>query len=910
MGLSVLAVAAPLVGAAQAALAPDSVITTGLVTTTDPRHATQAIGIVGRDQLTVAPASTVEDALQGQIAGVLVEQNNGGAPGGGMQVQIRGVASINSAAQPLYVIDGVIANNETVNSGLNAVTSAGPMPLAQDVEDNSPNRIADINPADIDRIEVLKGPAASAIYGSKGAAGAILVTTRRATTPRPQWQLTGRVGTYLPANTLPLRAFPTYESANAWWRNDGEQPADLPVTLYTGYHNFQSQLYGGGEASGEGDLSVRGIAGGTNYFGSVLAKYDNGVMQNTGYNKRAARINLTQTLSPSLSASASLYYQQSLAVRGVNGNDNIGISPYDVFATSASFLDLDKRNANGSWVINPFAPSNPFADAALIETPTSVNRFIGGGSFRWLAYRHGNQSLQVSVDGGLDVASQRDMNYAPPSLEIEEFSPLPGVVNINKAHTGYDNVSVNLVHHAVPLRDVDATSSIGLSQDDRETTNPDQVGVGLAPGVMSPDAGKIESQLAYRYRARSQALYAQEQVTTLASRLAVAAGVTAERSAVNGDFSATYLYPKFGASYELPKFLSVIDELKLRVAYGEAGTAPGYGFSFNNAQNFYGTLAGEERGVVIGPNPNSNIYYQLADTHLQPERSAELETGFDAMLLQSRAQFSATVYQKRVSNLVELTPAPIAPSFAGGAANGGTFTNQGIELSLAGWPLQRPSGLSWLAGLTFARNYSRVDALPDGPFAIAPQFGRFYGTYWAQVGRSVSEIVNVYQGAPDGTPQQVGDAQPTFVMTLSNTFSWHGFRLYGLVDWHRGGSVINVTNAYYDNGLFLLADSAASLRRLEALAEAEMPYVESASFLKVREITVSYDVPPRLLGLSRGILHGARLSASAHNVFAVFRYSGLDPEVSNFGNTPVTRGQDVTPYPPARSFFLSVDLNM
>ncbi len=748
VGLGALAVAAPLVGTAQVPIAPDSQITTGLATTTDSRHVMQAISVVGGSQLIAAPAPTIEEALQGRIAGVSVQENNGGAPGGGMQVQIRGVASISSIAQPLYVIDGVIANNETVNSGLNAVTSAGPMPLAQDVEDNSPNRISDINPADVERIEVLKGPSASAIYGSKGAAGAILITTRRGTSPRPQWQLTGRMGTYLPANTLPLRTFPTYESANAWWRNDAQQPMDLPTALYTGYHNFQSQLYGGGEVSGEGDLSVRGIAGGTNYFASVLAKYDNGVMRNTGYNKRGARINLAQTLSSSLSASANLYYQHSLAVRGVNGNDNIDISPYNVFATSASFLDLDKQNADGTWVLNPFAPSNPFADAALIQTPTSVTRFLAGGSLRWLAYRHGNQSLQVLVDGGIDVAGQHDMNYAPPSLEVEELSPLPGVINIDRAHTGYDNASVNVVHHAVPFRDVDATSSIGLSQDDRETSNPDQVGVGLAPGVMSPDNARITSELQYRYRTRSQSLYAQEQVATLGSRLAVTAGLTAERSAVNGEFGGVYLYPKFGASYEVPKFLRVVDELKFRVAYGEAGIAPGYGFNFNNAQNFYGTLVGEERGVVIGPNPNSNIYYQLNDTHLQPERSAEIETGFDAMLWQSRAQFSVTVYQKHVGNLVTLTSSPIAPAFAGAAVNGGAFTNQGIELSLGVWPIKRPTGLSWLAGLTFTRNYSRVDALPNGPFPIAPEFGRFYGTYWAQVGRSVSEIVNITRAHP------------------------------------------------------------------------------------------------------------------------------------------------------------------
>jgi outer membrane receptor protein involved in Fe transport len=502
------------------------------------------------------------------------------------------------------------------------------------------------------------------------------------------------------------------------------------------------------------------------------------------------------------------------------------------------------------------------------------------------------------------------MNYAPPELQVEQLSQLPGVVNLNRAHTGYDNVSINVVHHIVPARELDATSSLGVSQDDRQTSNPDQVGVGLAPGVKSPDQATIRSALEYRYRVRTQSVYAQEQVVTLGSRVAVTAGLTAERSALNTDFGGFNLYPKAGASYRVPQFARFLNDLKLRVAYGEAGMAPGYGFNFNNAQNFYGTFLGQVRGVVVGPNPNSNIFYQLNDTHLQPERSAELETGFDATLLDERAQLSATVYQKRVSNLTMLTPSAVDPGLAGGAVNSGSFTNRGIELSLQAWPIKRSEGLSWLAGLSFARNYSRVDALPLGPFAIAPGFGHFYGTYWAQVGRSVSEIVNVYQGASDGTPLQVGDAQPGFVMTASNTFSWRGFRLYGLVDWHRGGSAINVTNAYYDNGLFLLADSAASYRRLVALSNVGTPYVESASFLKVRELTLSYDLPSRWLGGTHGFVNSARVSVSAHNLFASFRYSGLDPEVSNFGNTAITRGQDVTPYPPARSFFLSVDLGM
>ncbi len=909
-GAVALAVA-PRVGRAQVAaqgVPPDSQVVTGLATTIAAQRAPQSIAVIGGTHLDAAPTPTLEEALQGQVAGVNVQQNNGGAPGGGVQVQIRGVASINSDAEPLYVIDGVILNNQTVDSGLNALTAAGPVPFAQDPEDNTPNRIADINPADIARIEVLKGPAASAIYGSKGAAGAILITTKRGTSASPVWDLTARAGTYLPANTLPLRSFPTYASANAWWHNDAELSGDLPTALYSGVHNYQSQLFGGGEMSGEGDLSVRGAPGRTNYFVSLLDKYDNGVLEGTGYQKEGARVNLSESLSPAVTASTTLYYQHSLSVRGVTGNDNDGFSPYDVFATTPSFFNLNHREADGTWALNPFSTVNPFADVALVETPSSVDRFIGGGSMAWQAYRDARQSLRLLVTGGANVTEQHDLNYAPPFLEIEELSKLPGTVNVGRAHTQYDNASVNVVHEFTGLRDFDATSSLGISEDDRFVTDPDEVGVGLDSGTTSPVQARERVDFEYQYGIRTQSLYAQEQIVTLAQRLSVMGGATAERNAIGSTYSPVFVYPKVGAAYQVPKFAGVLDALTLRAAFGEAGTAPAYGFTFNNAQNFYASEIAAQRGVVVGVNPNTNVYGEFADSQLQPERSAEIETGIDATFLAARAQLSATIYEKHVTDLVLLRPSSALSTLSDAALNGGAFTNQGIELSAQLWPVRTTRGVSWLVGTTFSRNYSRVDALAGGPFAITPEFGQFYGTYWAQVGRSVSQIVNTGTLARGGDAVQVGNAQPSFIMTLSNTISWRRLRVYGLLDWHRGGSVVNLTNAYYDNGLYLLADSAASTQRLIALAKGQTPYVEPASFLKVREITLSYDVPDRWLSIARGRLRSARVSASAHDVFAVFRYSGLDPEVSDFGNTVVTRGQDVTPYPPARSLFLSLDL--
>jgi len=886
-------------------------VVTGVATTISSQNAANAVAVVSTEQVSGIPAPTLENSLQGKIPGAVIEQNNGGAPGGGMQVQIRGITSINSNASPLYVIDGVIVNNETVNSGLNSVTAAGPVPNAQDPEDNTPNRMADINPNDIESIEVLKGASAAAIYGSKAASGVVVITTKKGVAGAPQWSLSGRGGTFTPSNTLNLRQFPTYASANAWWQNDLHQASNLPAAMYTGNHDFQNELFGGGKPSGEGDLSVRGVSGGTNYFVSLLDKYDGGIMQNTGYSKQSARSNLTQTFSSTLTASTNLFYQHSVTTRGVTGNDNVGISPYNVFSVTPQFFNLDQRGPDGQWVTNPFGFANPFADAALIQTPTTVSRFIGGGNVSWRPLSTETQSLQIALIGGADIAGQNDRVYAPPGLQVEQHNPLPGTANINQANTQYENFSLNLVHHFTGIPSVDATTSVGLSQDDRQLQNPDLVGQNLPPGISSPVYGQVQTAFEYRYETRSQSIYGQEQLLTLAQRLTLTAGLTADRNSNNGDFNKYFMYPKFAASYRVPQFVGFVNDFKLRAAYGRSGTAPTYGFNFPNAQNYFAALDGGRQALVVGFNPNPNIAFEQDDPHIQPETNTEIETGFDATMVNSRAQFSATVYQKRVSNLVMLAATPASSGINTDIFNGGQFTNQGIELAFQASPVQMANGFTWIVNTSFFRNYSRVDALPIAPFTVLPEFGGFFGSYRVQVGRSVSEIVNTGILGPGGNPIQVGDAQPAFVASLGNAFTWHRLRLYGLVDWYRGGNVSNLTNAYYDFGPLLLADTAASLQRVTQVNGGLAPYVETATFVKVRELTLSYDLPDRWLQtIGGGRVRSARLSASGRNLFSTFRYSGLDPEVSNFGNTNITRGQDVTPYPPARSFFLSVDLGL
>ncbi len=197
-------------------------VVTGVATTVSTQNAANAVSVVSAQSVNEVPAPTIENAIQGQIPGAVIAQNNGGAPGGGMQVQIRGITSINANASPLYVVDGVMVNNETINSGLDALTlGAGIQPSA---EDNTPNRVADLNPNDIESIQVLKGASASAIYGAKASSGVVIITTKKGSAGKPQWNISQKVGHFTTANALNLRSFPTLASAELWGKEEGVSP--------------------------------------------------------------------------------------------------------------------------------------------------------------------------------------------------------------------------------------------------------------------------------------------------------------------------------------------------------------------------------------------------------------------------------------------------------------------------------------------------------------------------------------------------------------------------------------------------------------------------------------------------------------------------------------------------------------
>src|SRR5688572_14785442 len=336
------------------------VVVTGQATGVERRNLANAVATVSGEEVSRVSAQTVEQALQGKVTGASIQANSG-APGGGMQVRMRGVTSINATSEPLYVVDGVVLSNVAIPSNQNAVTRSTQGSNPALTQDAQVNRVADLNPNDIENIEVLKGASASAIYGSRASNGVVIITTRRGRSGERRINATQRIGVSKISNTLGSRTFATVAEATAAF---GAAAANYftPGVVY----DQEKELAGKTPVSSETVLDVSGGDADTRYFASGLWKQDGGIIDNTGYGKQAVRANLDQDFGRRLNFSLQTSATKSLAQRGLTNNDNNSVSFWMVFPFTPNFVDL-RQNADGTYPINPFVASNPLQTAALMK---------------------------------------------------------------------------------------------------------------------------------------------------------------------------------------------------------------------------------------------------------------------------------------------------------------------------------------------------------------------------------------------------------------------------------------------------------------------------------------------------------------------------------------------------------------
>ena len=858
----------------------EAVVVTGQATGVEQRNLANAVTTVPTEQLNRAPVQTIEGALQGKIPGALIQMNSG-APGGGGQINLRGVTTINGGVDPLIVVDGMVIANDAIQSNMDAITAAaaGGNPNPQD---NAVNRIADLNPHDIQSVEVLKGASAASIYGAQAANGVIIINTRRGQPGKPRFSVTQRFGTASAAKTLGARAFRDSAEAVGEWGQDSL----VGRLCRGGCPNFDNagELFGEHSLSYETDASVTGGNDQTAYFISGLAKKDGGIAPNTGYQKQSIRANLDQLLGTRFKVSVNLSAVHSLAQRGISNNDNTGTSPFLVFPSTPSFMDL--RPVNGVYPRNRFSTSNPLQTFAELTNNEDVWRILGTTTARVDAVTTPTQQLRFTVTGGLDYFSQRNDILSPADLQYEPQDGQPGTVVLGKASDLRLNLAGSAIHTYTPASGAfQATTSAGFQYQDKDFNRTNVVGRTIALGLQNvSQAASITSQQSLQPE-KNLGLYGQEEVLAANQRLLLTAGIRADRGSVNGDPDKYYFYPKAAASYRLLNPVGGLDELKLRAAWGQTGNPPLFGARFIL-----------DSTAALGGQVGQLRPFRFGDSTITPERNTEVEAGFDATFGQF-ATLGVTVYQKTITDL--LLEQNLAPStgYVSRIFNGGKLRNRGIEAALQVSAV-RATDVSWILRSTFFLTRSKVQELPV-PAYLTGGFALSLGSYFIQEGHSATQIV--------GSEGVVGDANPDFQMSLSSDLNYKRFSLGFLWDWKHGGDVINLTTLLYDAAHNSEDWNTAGQTRWNTfLSGKTQPYVEDGGYLKLRELTLGYDLPPETA--SHFGMRTARVSLSGRNLLRFTSYKSLDPEVSNFGNQAIIRNIDVAPFPPSRSFFFSIDL--
>lgn len=912
------------------ALRLDEIVITGQATGVQRRNLANAVATLKAEQINIVPASSIETLLAAKIAGADI-QSNSGAPGGGNQINLRGVSSIIGNATPLYVVDGVIVSDATISSGTNSVTSAGGAANISSNQDNSPNRIADLNPADIESIEVLKGASAAAIYGSKANNGVILITTKRGQPGDLRYAFTQRFGMSTLSRKLGTRVFRDSASAVGAF---GAQAAPYfaggrtPQTF-----DIEELLAGSTAPAWESALSISGGTDNTRYFASGLARNEDGIVLGTYYNKHSLKLNLDQRVSDKLLFGINTSALHTGTGRGYTNNDNTSTSYYVVWSGTPNFVDL-RQQSDGTFPRNPFRNSNPLATAAQAKNDESVYRFLGSIRANYDALSTPTHTLRLSGIAGADIFALRDRVYTPEDLQFERADGIPGTAVNSSSLSRQTNVSLNGVYTLAPERlPVTATTSVGASYEFRDLDITRNRTRNLFPG--QENAGQGTDHLAQQLLTRSKDLgfFAQEELLIKESLL-VTAGMRADRSSNNSDIEHWYYYPKLSGSYRFSPLPGTVDEFKFRGAWGRAGNQPLYGQKFNLLNP--GSVGGLQT-LALG---NTTVALDL-----RPERQTEVEGGVDAALFSNRLSLEVTAYRRIIDDLLlNRTLAPSTGYLTALYNSRGTMRTTGIEAGVTIAPIETRTS-NWTTRLTFSRDRSVMDSL-DVPTFNAPNagFGASLGNVRLQQGKSATQIVgrdtivvvddprcleflNVQPGSGRCTPgtrieTALGDANPDFRMGLTSSLRYHHVSMALTVDWQHGGDVVNLTGYLLDANQnskdFDVPCTRSDCRPNETMGQYRLRvypgrtsriWIEDAGFVKLRELAVYLDVPRSLLTGTRALstFTTMRIGVSGRNLFTRSKFSGFDSEVNNFGTQAIRANIDVAPYPPSRAFWLSVD---
>ncbi|WP_405251380.1 SusC/RagA family TonB-linked outer membrane protein [Dokdonia sp. Asnod3-C12] len=887
----------------------DEVVISGLASSVKRSNAANAVASVSAEQITgTTPPPTLDGALYGKFAGALVSQNSG-APGGGLSIKLRGATSIQGNTQPLYIVDGVYVDNSSISAGLNAVSAASAGGSASN-QDNPTNRIADINPDDIENIEILKGASAAAIYGSRAAAGVVIITTKKGKAGETQFKFGQSFGWTQVTRLLGLRDYNEQRVEDSF----GAEAVPLFVAARDEGRlvDYEEEIYGEKGLISRTNFSMSGGDVKTRFYAGVTHSNENGIVKNTGYEKTSLRLNLDHRATDFLKVSLNTNYINSRSNRGFFNNDNSGTTIGVTLTGTTPWLQLFP-DENGVYPDNPSGASNPLQTRDRVTNREIVDRFIIGASANLDIFKKEKSSLELILRGGLDTYGQKSRAIFPKDLQFQK--PANGgqngvAVQGDTQNRNY-NLAAFLVHNYRTDNDLSFRTQAGVTREYFDRNTQLITASGLVASETNVDQAANTGTNQFRLLQEDAGFFVQEEIN-FQDKLIGAIGLRGDKSSNNGDANELNYYPKASLAANFNEFDfwkedSFVDKFKLRVAYGEAGNFAPFGALFTSYTSFStdGLLGISLVGV-------------RGDAGLSPERQKELEFGTDLSILDGKVDFSATYYIKTVDDLILNSALPPSSGFTSEFVNAGELQNKGLELSLNSNIIESENFV-WNASVNWFKNTSKITRLDVDPFNVGA-FGATLGTFRIEEGSSATQIVGIGPNPGANGFQKFGDSEPDFQMAFNNSLQYKDFQLSFLWQWKKGGDNINLTTLlsdlngtsadYDDSGLDPSGALANGPYRVSQLGSSADVFVEDASYLRLREVGLYYTIPTTALtNFLGGNIDNIKVGFSGTNLINIFDYNSYDPEVSNFGGGGIFTGVEVTPFPSSKRFLFNLAVN-
>lgn len=877
----------------------EEVVVTGLASSTKRANLAHAVGTVSAKQLVgTTPQATVDAALYGKFPGATISSNSG-APGGGISIKLRGITSLVGNSQPLFIVDGVYYDNSSINSGQNFISKAANQG-STNFQENPSNRVADLDPEDIERIEILKGASTAAIYGARAAGGVVIITTKKGKTGKPKIEVGQSIGWQMQLRKLGMRTWDTTKVRAVAGANG--------LAIYNANggktYNYEDELFGVHGFMNNTRVAVSGGSDKTSYYAGMTYQDNQGIVQHTGYRKTSFRVNLDQALTKFLDLSVNANYVESNADRGYFNNDNTGTSMGVAYVSTPSWVNL-YPDANGNYPNNPLAPSNWMQTRDLTKNNETVNRMLLGGKATWKVLKNKMHDLKIIALGGIDYYTLNTKGIFPAVLQFEKNgNGTNGALLYGTTVTHNENYSALAVYELNPDNGMIFTTQAGvnaINNDLNTVVNTATQLIGTQTNLDQAGAIQVEQN---RNISKDRGFFAQEEVN-YKDMLIGTLGIRGDKSSRNGNADKLYYYPKFSLAFNITPLLDVkaLSLLKVRGAYGEAGNFAPFGAIYSPLVpiNFNGTT-----GSIVDVTRGA--------ANLEPERQKELELGLDAGILNNRVSVEFTWYKKDVDDLILKVQTPGSTGYATAWKNVAAIQNHGIEIGLSAVPVLTKEW-RWNAQVNWWKNTAKVTRL-DVPAFNVGAFGASLGTYRIEKGKSPTQIVGIGDASDKVDPVSnlavFGNSEPDFNLSFNNNVTWKNFELNVLMHWKQHGDNINLssllsdfggTSADYDEKTL---DPKGQLvngdYRIASFGKTARPFVEDASYFRVREIGLSYTFPKELFkDIAR-----VKIGFSGRNLINAFKYNSYDPEVSNFGIDAISSNVEVTPFPSSKSFHFNV----